>query len=230
LRAKIIACETVREELRNLIPPDMPCKFLEFGLHLAPERLHMALQCEIDATQKDVDTILFGYGMCAKGTVGLEARRFRLVIPRVDDCIALCLGSRAEYLRQCRKAPGTFYLTKGWIECGDDPYTEYLKMREKCGHDEAYYLEQIVIQNYTRLVLINMGNYDLDKYRSYAQQQAAFFGLTFEEIPGSRALIKKLVEGNWDEDFVVVEPGGKVEYGMFANFPNPFDELQSAEG
>ncbi len=223
MRVKIIACETVKEELRGLIPPDMPRKFLEFGLHLMPERLHEALQSEIDATQEDVDTILFGYGMCAKGTVGLKARRFRLVIPKVDDCVALCLGSRAEYLRQCHKAPGTFYLTKGWIECGDDPYTEYLKLRERFGHDEAYYLEKIVIQNYTRLALIDTGDPDLDKYRIYAQQQADFFGLTFEEIPGSSALIRKLVEGKWDEDFVIVEPGGTVEYAMF------LDELSAAE-
>ncbi|MBC8492744.1 MAG: DUF1638 domain-containing protein [Chloroflexi bacterium] len=215
MRAKIIACETVGEELRNLIPDDMPCKFLEFGLHLTPERLNAVLQSEIDETREDVDTILFGYGMCSKGTIGLEARNFRLVIPRVDDCIALFLGSRAEYARQCRKTPGTFYLTKGWIECGDDPYTEYLKLRGKYGDEKAYRIEKTFIRNYTRLALINTGNYDLEKYREYARMVAEFFGLTFEEIPGANVLIRKLVEGDWDEDFVIVEPGGRVRYDMF---------------
>jgi hypothetical protein len=28
-------------------------------------------------------------------------------------------------------------------------------------------------------------------------------------------LLKKLVEGNWDGDFVVVEPGGAVRFEMF---------------
>jgi len=215
LRAKIAACETVGEELRNLIPGDTPCKFLEFGLHCTPETLNATLQKEIDETGEDVDTILFGYGMCSKGAIGLEARNFRLVIPRVDDCIGLFLGSRAEYTRQCLKAPGTFYLTKGWIECGDDPYTEYLKMRERYGDEKAYRLEKMVIENYTRLALINTGNYNLAKYREYAKKVAEFFDLTFEEIPGSNVLIRKLIEGDWDENFVIVEPGGKVRYDMF---------------
>jgi hypothetical protein len=153
--------------------------------------------------------------MCSKGAVGLEARSHRLVIPKVDDCIGLLLGSRTEHVRQCLRAPGTFYLTKGWIECGDDPYTEYVKMRQKYGHERAYWLEKKIIENYTRLALINTGNYNLKKYRQYAKVVAEFFGLAFEEIPGSNVLLRKLLEGNWDEDFVIVEPGEAVRYDMF---------------
>jgi hypothetical protein len=91
LRAKIIACATVGEELPGLIPEDMPRRILEFGLHLSPEKLNAALQEEIDRTEDEVDTILLGYGMCSRGMIGLHSRRFRLVIPKVDDCIALFL-------------------------------------------------------------------------------------------------------------------------------------------
>ena len=215
MRAKIIACETVAEEIRNMIPDSTPCKFLKFGLHCTPDKLHETLQQEIDETQKDIDTILFGYGMCSRGTVALEARTFRLVIPRVDDCIALFLGSRTEYTRQSRLVPGTFYLTKGWIECGDDPYTEYLKLAETYGEKKAYRIEKLFIKNYTRLALINTGNYELDKYRDYARKLAEFFDLTYEELPGSSTLIGKLLNGDWDEDFVVVEPGERVRFDMF---------------
>ena len=215
MRTRIIACETVAEEIRNLIPEGIPCKSLEFGLHRTPEKLNAALQKEIDETKEDVDTILLGYGMCSKGCLGLEAQHSRLVIPKVDDCIGLFLGSRAEYSKQHLQAPGTYYLTKGWIECGDDPYTEYLKMTEKYGHEKAHWLESQVIKNYTRLALINTGNYRMGKYRRYGKKVASFFSLTFEEIPGSNMLVEKLIEGRWDEDFVVIEPGGKIQYDMF---------------
>ncbi len=215
MRAKIIACETVGEELKSLIPQGMPYTFLKFGLHCAPEKLHATLQEEIDRTQENVDTILLGYGMCSKGALGLSARGFRLVIPRVDDCIALFLGSKDEYKRQILTEPGTFYLTKGWIECGDDPYTEYLKGCQRYGHEKAYRLEKLVINNYTRLALINTGNYQMEKYRSYASHVAHFFEMKFEEIPGTNTLLRRLLQGNWNNDFIVVEPGGKVEFGMF---------------
>lgn len=216
-RTKIIACATVGEELFHLLPNGMPRTFLEFGLHLTPEKLHTAVQEEIDRTQEGVETILLGYGMCSKGMVGLESRRFRLVIPRVDDCIALFLGSRAEYLRQGRKAPGTFYLTPGWIECGDDPFTEYQKLCDKYGEEKAYRIEKRYISNYTRLALIRTASHDMERYRRYAAMVAGYFDLTLEEIPGSARLLEKLLAGTWDGEFIVVEPGGTVRFEMFHN-------------
>jgi hypothetical protein len=137
------------------------------------------------------------------------------VIPKVDDCIALFLGSRAEYLRQGRKAPGTFYLTKGWIECGDDPFTEYQKLCEKYGKEKAFRIEERYIGNYTRLALIHTGPEKREHYRHYAAAVAELFHLTMEEIPGSTRLLAKLLAGEWDDEFVVVEPGGTVRQGMF---------------
>jgi hypothetical protein len=214
-RSKIIACETVGDAICGLIPTEMESEFLEFGLHLIPDRLHEALQKSIDTTRKEVDTILLGYGMCSKGAVGLQARRWRLVVPKVDDCIALFLGSRSEYREQCLAEPGTFYLTKGWIECGDDPYTEYLKMVECYGLDKAFRLEKAVIANYTRLAFIHTGDDQTERYRAYARKVAGLFDLKYEEIRGSRILLEKLIQGRWDEDFLVIEPGASVEYDMF---------------
>lgn len=215
MRAKIIACETVGETVKDLIPADMPRQYLQFGLHLTPDRLHTELQRAIDETAEKVDAILLGYGMCSKGAVGLESRSFKLVIPKLDDCIAIFLGSRAEYAREQQKAPGTFYLTKGWIECGDDPYSEYLKLIERHGQKKAYRLEKEVIRHYTRLALINPGDSDIERYRKYAQQAAVFFDLIYEELPGSNRMIKKLLRGEWDEEFVIVEPGGRADPDMF---------------
>ena len=39
-----------------------------------------------------------------------------LVVPRSHDCIALFLGSDAEYHEQFRHFPGTYYVSAGWVE------------------------------------------------------------------------------------------------------------------
>ena len=216
-QTKIIACQTVGEELKSLIPNGLDMIMLEYGLHNVPEKLHLQLQEAIDATSEEIETILLGYGMCANAVVGLNSRTFRLVIPKADDCITLFLGSQDAYLQQFKQSPGTFYLTKGWIECGEDPYTEYCAMREKYGHEKANRITKRYIANYTRLALINMGNCDSKAYRKYAKMVADHFNLNYEEIPGSNALLKKLVRGEWDQDFVVVPPGEIVRYKMFYN-------------
>ena len=219
IRTRVIACQTVAEVLRGMLPADADLTVLEFGLHLTPEKLHAALQQEVDRTDGQVDTILFGYGMCSKGTLDLEARGARLVIPRCDDCISLFLGSRAEYARQREIALGTFFLSRGWIDHGGDPYSEYRNLVAKYGEERALRLEKLVMQNYTRVALIDMGDLEA-RHRAYARHMADFFGWVLDDIPGSPALLHGLLKGGWtDSEFIVIEPGGKVELGMFLGAP-----------
>jgi hypothetical protein len=215
LRTKIIACPTVGEELKPLLPNGFTLEMPEYGLHNVPENLHTRLQSAIDTTGSEYGTILLGYGLCANAILGLNSRGFRLVIPKADDCITLFLGSRQEYLRQLSLAPGTFFLTKGWIECGEDPYTEYCSLRAKYGHERAFKITKRYIQNYTRLALIDSGNYQSEAYHKYAKMVADYFGLTYEEIRGSNELLEKFIHGIWGRGFVVVSPGQMVKYDQF---------------
>jgi len=123
-RTKVIACATVIEEMLPLLPPDVDYCVLDFGLHVNPEALKCALQNAVDASVASAETILLGYGLCSQAVVGLRANGCTLVVPKVDDCIAIFLGSAEIYRAQARTEPGTYYLTKGWIEGGDSPFGE----------------------------------------------------------------------------------------------------------
>ena len=74
---------------------------------------------------------------------------------------------------------------------------------------------KLTLKNYTRLAFINTGDYNLDSYRDYARRNSETFGLRYEEIDGSPALVKKLIAGPWDDEFVVVSPGETITYEMF---------------
>ena len=214
-RTKVIACQPVGEELKTLLPDGMEMEVLEYGLHNVPENLHIQLQAAIDRTSPDVGTILIGYGMCASALMGIQSRSFRLVIPRADDCITLFLGSREAFKQQFTQNPGTYYLTKGWVEHGEDPYTEYCKMKDKFGKDKAFRITKQYIAHYTRLALIISEYSDSEAYRKYAKMVAEHFELDYEEVEGSYDFLRKLVQGEWDEDFVIVPPGEVVQYELF---------------
>ena len=214
-RIKIIACATVIEEMYPLMPPDQAYEMLDFGLHLRPKNLKEALQEAIDAAAADYDIIILGYGLCSMAVVGLKANNCTIVIPRVDDCIACFLGSQDAYMEQQRNEPGTYYLTKGWIEVSDTLLDEYKRMVEKYGEKTADRLMGIMLKNYKRLVYIDTGVTDQEKYRIYAREVAEQFNLRFEEMPGSNALIEKLIAQKWDTDFVVAKPGETVTYAEF---------------
>jgi hypothetical protein len=64
----------------------------------------------------------------------------------VDDCIAIFLGSCEAYREQTKKEPGTYYLTKGWIEVGDNLFEEHKRMIEKFGEQKAQRITQLMLK------------------------------------------------------------------------------------
>jgi hypothetical protein len=214
-RTKVVACATVIEEMLPMLPDGMTYEILDFGLHLTPEKLRHKLQETIDAASAEVDTIILGYGLCSMAVVGLKATGCTLVVPRVDDCIAIFLGSHAAYKQQASQEPGTYYLTKGWIEVSDTPFEEYNRLVERYGAERADRMIKLVFKNYTRLAFVDTGQYEQERYRDYARRTAERFELRYEEISGSTALIKKMLFGPWDDDFVIARPGDTISYADF---------------
>ncbi|MGC8782163.1 MAG: DUF1638 domain-containing protein [Anaerolineae bacterium] len=223
---KVLACATVMEEILPLLPSDVSYQVLNFGLHVDPPALKAALQEAIDAAA--ADEVILGYGLCSMAVIGLRANGCTLVIPRVHDCISIFLGSDGAYQQQARTEPGTYYLTKGWLEVGDTPFSEYDRLAEQYGAGRADRLIRLSIRHYTRLALIDTGHGDMTPYRTYAQRLAARWGLRFEEIPGSNALVRKMLAGPWDDEFVVVPPGETIRYDHF--FPAAGQETPSSQG
>jgi hypothetical protein len=224
----IIACASIAEELAPIIPPGVELSVLKFGLHHRPEDLRRRLQQEIDANKR-YESIVLGYGLCSLAVVGLRSESSRLIVPRVDDCISVFLGSRGAYLREARLEPGTFYLTKGWIEAGDTPFSEHESLVKKYGAARADRITRLILKNYTRVALIDTGRYELKRYRAYGREAAERFGLRFEEIEGSKNIIKKLALGPWDADFVVAEPGRALCYEDFVCMPTCPEEAAESD-
>lgn len=215
-RTKVIACATVIEEMLPLMPPDLAYEVLDFGLHLVPGSLKTRLQEAIDAACQDgYDTIILGYGLCSMAVVGLQTRSATVVIPRVDDCIACFLGSREAYTAQNKKEPGTYYLTKGWIEVSDTLLDEYNRTAAKYGQARAERIMKVMLAHYKRLVYIDTGTDNQDFYRDYARKVAERFDLRFEEVKGSDDLIYRTIFGPWHDDFVLAQPGQTIQYTDF---------------
>jgi hypothetical protein len=235
-KTKVIACATVIEEMQSLLLPlNIAYEVLDFGLHLIPDNLKKTLQQSIDDNCVQYDTLILGYGLCSMAIVGLHTRKCTLIIPRVDDCIAIFLGSKEAYREQAHKEPGTYYLTKGWIEVSDTPFEEYKRLVDKYGEERADRIMKVMLKHYTRLAYIDTGQSDQEQYREYARNTARKFNLRFEEIPGSDTLIRKLLFGPWDDEILIAPPGHTIEYLDFKtsittnSYASLFQSMKTAE-
>lgn len=214
MKRAVVACKVLEAELRLLLPPDIELRTLEQGLHRTPELLRQSIQQEIDSL--DTDEILLGYGQCGNGVAGVCSDRARLVVPRVDDCISILLGSYDRYREEFHRVPGTYWLSHGWIQTAKDPYKEYQRCLEKYDEATARWVAHEMMKGYHRLVLIDTGACPMDRIRAYARQFADFFGLDYEELPGSDAFLRTLLSpGRQNHQFLVIEPGQQLTADMF---------------
>jgi len=206
------------EEILPLLPSQRTYEVLDFGLHSNPEKMRVRLQEAIDASPPSIGTILLGLSLCSKSVIGLKSDNCRIVIPKADDCITIFLGSEAYYSQQQRMEPGTLYLTKGWIEAGTPLDKQRDLLAEKYGDKKAEILFKKMLQGYKRLVFIDTGNYEQKRYKAHSQEMADRLNLRYEEIKGNNLLILKLLNGHWDEDFVVAAPGHTIALSDFRKF------------
>lgn len=213
---KIIACASVIEEMLPFLPANIRYEEMEPGLHINADKLRNAIQAIIDDSSEEFENIVLGFGLCSMAAVGLKASRSRLIIPRVDDCIGLFLGSQESYKKQIEKEHGTYFLSKGWIDAGVTLVEEFKQVEERMGKEAADIVKERMLKGYTRLAFIDMGHENLGPYRDFSKKAAAELGLRFEEIRGTPILIRKMIFGPWDEkNFITVQPGERISLGDF---------------
>ncbi|MHB8276181.1 MAG: DUF1638 domain-containing protein [Candidatus Humimicrobiaceae bacterium] len=232
-----IVCDVMKNEFTRYKDEEennLDCIFLEQHLHNTPDIMNKKLQEAIDSVGDSYDKILLGYGLCSNGVVGLQSGEHEILIPEVDDCISLFLGSKERYLEEFKKDPATYYLCRGWIEYGGDPYRGYLVWTDQenkiparwLGYKKVYghkydentakFLFIEMMKNYNQVTLID--NNDLeDVHRKYASDMVAFMSrmlereIVLQEIKGSSEFLGKLVNCKYDEDnFIRIKPGQKI--------------------
>jgi hypothetical protein len=193
----IISCRVLQDILTALLPKDLAQRvtYMDYGLHMLPRRMTTALQ-EIIEGIEEPSLVVLGYGLCGNGLRGIKAGRHCLLVPRVSDCIALLLGSHETYKKEFGAVPGTYYLSRGWLEAGSHPLSEYEGYVGKYGAERAMWLMDQQYQNYERLVLVAHSQDELDACRPQAEEIARFcarWGLRLEEILGSDGYVRQLV-------------------------------------
>ena len=221
----ILACQVFQNWLETLLP-DLPgwdnITFFEYGLHRVPKNLRRTIQDAIDHIDQP-SLIMLGYGLCGNGLKDINSGKHYLLIPRTDDCIAMLLGSYQAYFKQISSEPGTYYLSKGWLEAGSNPLSEYKELEIKYGADKAAWLMDYQYHNYKRLLMVARNQSELEYYRPQALQVAEYctrWGMRYEEMIGSDDYLQQLVNiiSNLEllgDNFILVPPGGILKQSDF---------------
>ena len=234
----VVSCSVLAQDFRasaERLGVECDYTFLPGGLHDEPDLLRKRLQEEIDRLSALPEThrIVLGYGVCGRGTVGIRARRVPLVIPRVQDCIALFMGSDAAYRDQFARYPGTYYVATGWVEGmseknrGKEGATDgrprsnnysYGDLVSRYGDANADVVRHFLDswqRNYQRAAFIDTGLFtgSEDRCERIARQMATDFGWRYERLEGTQRLLTlSLAADETDDEILVVPPEHEITY------------------
>ena len=210
VKEQIVGCRTLERELMAAaaaVGNTDPILWIPSGLHASPPKLTARLQEVLDGVEEDCDRVLMAMGYCGNAVLGLRNGPFELVIPKVDDCITLVLGSTRRR-QEISAEEGTYFMTKGWLDGEQNLWMEYEYARNKYGEEMAQEIYQDLLRHYSRLALIDTGVYPIAPTAVETERIAREFHLSHQIMPGTLDYLKKLLQGPWsDEEFLIIQPG-----------------------
>ncbi len=232
MRLHVIACDILARPVYLCAarsPHVVDVTLLKRGLHDQPPDLRTTLQAAIDATGPGHDAVVLGYGLCGGAAAGLEARDIPVVLPRAHDCITLFLGSRERYATETSGQATYWYVadqlerltdygaSAGSFRVGSDTDDQMAEVRAeyvaKYGEANADYLMEVLgawQSRYGRAAFVSMGVADDTESVAVARAQAERRGWAFDRLEGNMILIRRLIDGDWDGEALVLQPGERL--------------------
>ncbi len=212
MRIGMISCETFERNLEPLIKddPDIVHKeYLEFGLHEYPDELKKAVIDKVNSLEGKVDAVLLGYGICNSLKDITSQVKVPTIQLRGDDCIGVLIAPE-EYAAERKKCAGTMYHTpyfalmnREWFE---KKMREHMPNYEELGLSLDWYMQKM-FDGYTRVLFIDDGLGEIEKYVELSKQFAAELNLrhecrlgTAEILKQSLAMTKELAMANCGKD------------------------------
>lgn len=214
-RSKVLACRVFQPELNALGLGEDQVEYLDQGLHRYPHELRERLGQSLARLEADteVDRVILLYGFCGGGLENLTSSRLEIILPLVHDCVPLLLGREAD--PQPGAGPAAFFLSRGWIDFGNTPYSEYFVTAEKFDEETALWTCQEMLKGYDRVVLIRTLAGLEDRHRDYALNMARLLGLDYKETSADSEWLQRLLTAKPGTGVKTIPPGEPVQLGLY---------------
>lgn len=216
----VLSCSSLKEYVEDAMKTqnvNYDIILIDRSFHTEPAKMKDAIFKEFEKLPANTDTILIAMGFCG-GVWDSVSYPFRIVIPRVDDCVSMLLHTDDKYLPN-RKETGHLYI----YEQNPSDFAAIDFLRNGSATESKYpginseMLFQMYFGQYHFLDIIDTGLNDCysEEYALIAQEQADQFGAALDYVPGSNRILEKLLTGKWDDQFLVAEPGHIIRHADF---------------
>ena len=184
---------------------EYPAEYIESGLHERPKKLAEAVEEKL--ADASAERILLCIGQCGNSLIGMSSGEHELILPKVDDCLSLLIGSTRQKAKLALE-DRAFFLTKGWLKGESTIMSQYKRSVEKYGEDIALSIIETLYANYKTMGLIDTGTSPIDELWEQTNDVSWLLQFDRKIYKGTIGFIEQLLTGPWDDGrFIVKKPG-----------------------
>lgn len=198
----LVVCQMLEDEvccIQKKHKLNIPTIWVDRGLHDYPSRLHKKITEIIrELDHSGHDGIILGFMICGNALDGIRAGELPIVFPRFHDCIDMQLSELRD--------PYALYLTPGWMKGPAALQNVFLKAAEQYGEKKAKKFLDLSLKNYRSLIMIDTGAYSYEEALEISTWLSELSGLPLKKCRGNYSVLEKLLTGNWDDQFCVLQP------------------------
>ncbi|MBQ9060618.1 MAG: DUF1638 domain-containing protein [Firmicutes bacterium] len=212
----ILGCSSLKdpiEQAQRQAGTSFPVLFLNRLYHRDPAEMRAHILDALKELPEEISTVLVAMGYCGGSWEQVKVP-CRLVMPRVDDCISLLLqcGDEPSY---DLKEPGHLYIREK--DPGEMSFRRIFEhMTKDIDEETRKKYHDDWKQYYHEIDIIDTGLYDCrsEEYVEKVRKDADWLEAKLAFVPGGIHLLEKLLRGQWDDQFLIMEPEEEVTAGV----------------
>lgn len=213
----ILACSSMLLHVaaaQNKMGTDFEVLTLDRDLHVEPLKMRDHILETMRGIPGHIQTVLVAMGFCGGSWDDVPVGK-QVVIPKVDDCITMLLHTD-DTPHPDLKLPGHMYFR----DCDTGKYS-IEAMKDKICRDYGMEFGTSIFgswfSSYTNADIIDTGAYDCysEEFVAEAQKNADLIRCDLDYVAGSNRILEKLVSGQWDAQFAIVNAGDTVTEQAF---------------
>ena len=209
MKTVILSCRTLEDEVLAALKEsgkDYEVVWLESGLHNIPKRLTSRIQEELDRIE--ADRVLIAMGFCGNAMAGIHGD-FEIILPRVDDCISLLLGS-VERRMEISRELAAYFFTEGWVRGERNMIVEYEHTLSKYGPETTESVMEMMYSHYRTLAILDSGVGNTVSLLERTKEISEILHLEQKVVPGTLDYLTELFTGPWNSEKYIVVPVGQI--------------------
>lgn len=206
----IIACSSLQDYVdvaQCRVGTNHPVIYLNKLYHRDPDEMREHISEAFQTLPEGTDTVLIAMGYCGGSWEGISVGQ-TLVIPKIDDCVSILLQTEDSVISNL-KQPDHLYVREKQPKSFKDIF-ERMTAQVDDATKARYHKDWQKLYNMMTIIDTGINNCRTDAYKSAVQEDADWLAAGLEYVRGGTHLLEKLFRGDWDEQFLVLQPGETV--------------------